>query len=487
MKKVFQSVFVAGLLTVLIACTTTPNDTPPDTTPDETPIKTAFGTPVGNALTQTFDATGGSFTEPSAGVTVKAFAGGFDSSTQVSVQPITNTLPDGIGMGVQISSSQPPKKPLIVRFAYGADEPDPNSLRLATQADDGSWFSLAPVKIDTVNRTVSAALPDSLPVAAKASSRVKPMAGLDLTRVVEYRAFYIKPKSATVKVGKSVDFVPWARVLEKEFCQSEDVPIDKPGDDALTTLCKPKKVVKEYPFTNDKAGFVRTWFVNGIDGGDSTIGTIKPKPTAGATYTAPAKVPSPNTVDVRFFSAKTGQNQNAFASAKVTIISEYNVVGDFTATGHLACSGYPAVADLTDHLEFKLANNDSTVGSPYLIESIQNQPTVNKNFRASIPVPGVTVTQDSTTEAFDVTTGSAVGASDTLEVSLEGQRQMGGCTVTYPPATGAPPMSHPAGSPVPSFVLFQFNLNAFTNDTQKVSVADPNPFGGTWEFTITRQ
>ena len=486
MRTVFQQLLFVSLLTSALVACWQPEDKPPVVDPpiDETPIKSAFGTPVGNAITQTFDATGGSFTEPSAGVTVKAFAGGFESSAQVSVQPITNTLPDGIGMGVAISSSQTPKKPLIVRFGYGADEPDPNSLRLAMQADDGAWWSLAPVKIDTVNRTVSAALPDILPIAAKASSRIKPMAGLDLTRVVEYRAFYMKPKSATVKVGKSVDFVPWARVLEKkEDCKKETST--GADDDGLTSLCNPKKVVKEYPFTNDKAGFVRTWFVNGIDGGDSTIGTIKPKPTAGATYTAPAKVPNPNVVDVRFFSAKTGQNQNAFASAKVTIISEYNVVGDFTATGHLACSGYLAVADLTDHLEFKLANNSSTVGSPYLIGSFQNQPTVNKNFRASIPVPGVTVTQDSTTEAFDATTGSAVGASDTLEVSLEGQRQMGGCTVTLPGPV--PPKSHPADSPVPSFVLFQFNLNAFTNDTQKLSVADPNPFGGTWEFTITRQ
>jgi hypothetical protein len=485
MRTIFQQLLFVSLLSALVACLQ-PEDKPPVVDPpiDETPIKSAFGTPVGNAVTQSFDATGGSFTEPSAGVTVKAFVGGFDSSTQVSVQPITNTLPDGIGMGVAISSSQPPKKPLIVRFAYGANEPDPNSLRLAMQADDGSWFSLAPVKIDTVNKTVSAALPETLPTIAGASSRVKPMAGLDLTRVVEYRAFYMKPKSATVKVGKSVDFVPWARVLEKEPCQSETAA---GSDDELVNLCKPKKVVKEYPFTNDKSGFVRTWFVNGIDGGDSTIGTVKPKPTAGATYTAPAKVPSPNTVDVRFLSAKTGQNQNAPASAKVTIISEYNVVGDFTATGHLACTGYGAVADLTDHVEFKLANNGSTIGSPYLIESIQNQPTVNKNFRSPAVLPGITVTQDSTTEAFDATTGSAVGAADSLEVLIEGQRQMGGCTITYPPNIGIPPLVHPAGNPVPTYVLFQFNLNAFTNDTQKVTVSDPNPFNGTWEFTITRQ
>ena len=479
MKNVFQIVTLVGLLAALIACPTAPNNTPPDTTPDETPIKTAFGTPVGSATTQTFDATGGSFTEPSAGVTVKAFAGGFDSSAQVSVQPITNTLPDGIGMGVAISSSQPPKKPLIVRFGYGADEPDPNSLRLAMQADDGAWFSLAPVKIDTVNKTISAALPETLPTVSGASSRVTPKAALNLKRVVKYLGFYMKPRSATVKVGKSVDFVPWARVLEKEFCQTEDIPGDKPGDDELTSLCRPKKVVKEYPFTNNKAGFVRTWFVNGTEGGDSTIGTLQPKPSVGATYTAPGKAPSPNTVDVRFFSAKTGENQNAYASAKVTIVeADYKVGGDFVWKGAQACPILLGTADLSGHVEFVLTNSQTNVGV-FALEAIQNQTTQNTNFKPT--ALGANLTQNEPTQ-IRLIGGRADPITGDVYMLLEYLASVGGCTETGPDGTK---VNYPAQT-IDHDIRLSFSENVFVNNTQTVTKVETSQSNWNWVYTITR-
>ncbi len=479
MQNVFRKFLIVSLLTALVSCLTPEN--PPVVEPpiDETPIKTAFGTPVGGAVTQTFDATGGTFNEPTTGVTVKAFAGGFDSSTQVSVQPITNTLPEGIGMGVEISSSQPLKKPLIVRFNYDVAEPDPNSLRLAVQTDDGSWFSLAPVKIDTVNKTVSAALPDSFPP-TKTSSQVKPKATLNLKRVVKYLGFYMKPENATVKVGKTAEFVPYARVLERI---NDCVPTVS-SDGELSTLC-PKPVVKAYPFTNNKAGFGRTWWVNGIEGGDSTNGTIQPKPTVGATYTAPTIVPFPNTVEVRFLSTKIGENPYAYTFAKVTIVgNNYKVVGDFTSVGYPACAGFVGIADLTDHVEFTLAETGSTTNFPYLVESIQNQVSENKNFRPSEYTTGATVTQNSLSEVLKATKGRGEfkGTLETLSVTLEGGSWTGGCTVKYPEIT----FNYPAGDTVPSAASFEFNLNAFVNNTQKVKGDDSSGFGS-WEFTITKQ
>lgn len=481
MKTVFQQLLFVSLLTsALVACITDPAAVDPPI--DETPIKSAFGTPVGSAVTQTIDAAGGTFSEVTTGVTVKAFAGTVDSSAQVTVQPITNTLPDGIGMGVEISSNQPLKRSLIVRFSYDSSEPDPNSLRLAMQGDDGSWFSLAPVKIDLVNKTVSAALPDSLPVTTKGSSRVKAMGGLDVKRVVEYLGFYMKPKSATVRVGKSVDFVPYARVLENEPCQSESAPND---DELVVKLCKPKKVVKEYPFTNSKSGFVRSWSVNSVVGGDSTNGTIKPNASVGATYTAPAKAPTPNMVTVSFASTDTQTKQKLEILANVTIVgADYRVVGDFTSVGYPACPSVVGIADLTDHLEFTLTETGNVKGYPYVIANIQNQASENKNFRASQYVTGGTVTQNSLSEVLNATKGHAEfqGTFDTLDVSVEGGAWTGGCTLKYPDVT----FNYPAGDTIPTTASFQFNLNSFDNNTQKVTGADQSGFG-TWKFTITRQ
>ena len=487
MKNVLQRLFsVSVLMTALVACLNTPPVVvPPVVDPpiDETPIKSGFGTPVGNALTQTIVAAGGSFSEATTGVTVKAFAGTVDVSAQVKVQPITNTLPDGIGMGVEISSTQPLKKPLIVRFSYDASEPDPSALRLALQADDGAWWSLSPVRVDTVNKTVSAALPDSLPTTANISSRVRPQGTLTVKSVVKYLAFYMKPKSATVKVGQSVEFVPYARVLKKFVCtENPSPPPVNPNDDELVNLC-PGPVVKDYPFTNDKSGFARSWYVNAIEGGDSIVGTVKSKPVAGATYTAPAKVPNPNTVTVTFFSGDLNSVKSALASTTVTIVSEYKVVGDFTSVGYPACYLAVGIADVSDHLEFTLAETGSTVGYPYLIANIQNQISENKNFRAS-QYAGGTVTQNSLSEVLNASKGHAefAGTEDTLAVSVDGGSWTGGCTLKYPDLT----FNYPPGETVPSSASFEFNLNGFNNNTQTVSAADPNGYG-TWKFTITRQ
>jgi hypothetical protein len=315
-RTMFAALMV-GLTLALTACPgggTGPTPPPSPPSPPSPPITTDFGTPVGSPVEGTMDATGGSLSEPTAAVTVRAIPGVYDSSAQVSVQPITNTLPGGIGLGAAIASSQALKKPLIVRFAYGADEPDRASLGIALQREDGSWVSLYPIVVNTANKTIAAALPDSLPAAG---APIKPTA-LDVRRVVRYQAFYIKPASATLKVDESVRFVPWARVVENECAVVGSIvrPLSDPVEDDLPALppCR-RAVVRDYPFTNTKPGFVRTWEVVG-----SGNGTVQPLSPAGATYTAPATAPSPNTVDVRFTSSFSDVNRPPVVLvAKVTI------------------------------------------------------------------------------------------------------------------------------------------------------------------------
>ena len=482
MRHVVQKILIVSLLVTLIACGT-PANKPPVVEPpiDQTPIKSAFGTPVGSAVAQTLDAAGGTFDEPTTGVTVKALAGGFDASTQLSVQPITNTLPGGIGMGVAISSSQPFKKPLIVRFGYGADEPDPHSLRLALQADDGSWFSLSPVKIDTVNRTVSAAVPESLTTVAGASGQVKPQGGLNVKRVVKYLSFYLKPGSATLKTGKSADFVPWARVLEKKNGCKEIVD----GlDEELASLPCPKPIIKDYPFTNDKTGFGRTWSVNGVVGGDSKNGMIEAKASVGATYTAPETAPSPNKVTLSFETTNTETKQKLIVLAAVTILgNNYEVVGNYTASQFPVCRD--GAADLRDQVKFVLAR---TPDGEFNVKEIQNQTTQQTNFQSTAD-PG-TATSTAPVEVFTLTDGIVdfdVAPTNT-RVDLDGKGSTGGCNTVYPPGGGLqfPPYDEPS-LPIPVFLDFSFNDSAFINNTQKVVGVGSHSIFGTWELTITRQ
>lgn len=323
-----RMVFVAlltGLTLALAAClgggtNTNPPPPLPPPEPPPPPITTDFGTPVGRPVEGTMDATGGSLTELTAAVTVRAIPGVFDSSATVSVQPITNPLPGGIGLGAAITSSQTLKKPLIVRFGYAADDGDPGGLGLALQSDDGSWISLYPVFVDTAKKTISAALPDSL-TATGASGRLKPTAGLNLRRVVKYLPFFMKPDRARVSVGKSLTFTPWARVKENVCLALRSIvrPSSDPSEDELPSLppCR-KEVQREYPFTNTKAGFIRSWEVIG-----SGNGTIQPLSPTGATYTAPGTKPNPNTVEVRFTSSFSDRNSPPVAlTARITIVGD---------------------------------------------------------------------------------------------------------------------------------------------------------------------
>src|SRR5262249_56751450 len=133
----------------------------------------------------------------------------------------------------------------------------------------------------------------------------------------------MKPASATVRIGNSIDITPWARVKERECL----------GTVCYGELCFPNcdTVVNDYPFTNSKPGDSRTWYVNDVENGNSTVGTIAAKATAGATFTAPAQKPSPDTVEVKFVSLNGSTGDFVFPHAKVKITADYDMTATFYA------------------------------------------------------------------------------------------------------------------------------------------------------------
>lgn len=79
-----------------------------------------------------------------------------------------------------------------------------------------------------------------------------------------------------------------------------------------------------------------TWSVNGIAGGDSTLGTITSNGAASALYVAPAIQPSPSTVNVTVTSV-ADPSKSATASVTITC-SATNTISPLTATVSLAQS-----------------------------------------------------------------------------------------------------------------------------------------------------
>jgi hypothetical protein len=327
---------IVSLIVALAACNPTPNQDPgtPDPSEGQPPLVTPVGTNVGNPVTQTIGATGGTVT--AGGVTVSAPAGAF-SSANLSVQPITGTL-NGAGQGVAISSDAAWGKYLTVTFPIEATDENPDGLGLAIQQKDGSWLSLEPVKVDKVAGTVSAGL-----LAPTNGAGLRTQDVTILYRLEKYQRFFIKPSSARVRVKEKQLFTPWSQA-GTERCPY--VPA-KPGEDDLVPLgmsCLPVVNKEPVPFWNQKDGFTRQWLVNGIPNGDATVGTISVSTTGkiGATYTAPANKPSPDKVTVTFESTniKTGWNlrQGGFPpTAEVTILDNIR-----TYTGTISVDGYDA-------------------------------------------------------------------------------------------------------------------------------------------------
>ena len=389
MKRLI-AVFMIGALALLSACgngETIPVN-PPVTPPPNTALVTPIGTNIGAPAVGSIGASGGTLSVGK--VTVSAPTGAF-SNAKLTLQPITDTF-NNAGQGVAISSDASWNKYLTVTFPIDPSEDSPESLGLAVQQSDGSWRSLEPVKVDVAAGTVSAGLPA---VTEVGTARVRAQGGLDLTRVIKFKRFYLKPARTTLKVKTSQSFLPYAQVLERpKGCKLP--PLDPNAD--LTPLA-PKcwyGVTREYPFTNDKDGFVRFWSVNGIRGGNATLGTISPSSGSGATYTAPDKKPSPETVTVSFTSLNNDTLSVVDPEASVKIIGDF--YGSYA--GSVAFSGsnptemtYTGQGNLTwtmiENLPNDLAKYEAA-GSMQVTTTIPGCSSVS----ASVPVMGTMIVFD---------------------------------------------------------------------------------------------
>jgi hypothetical protein len=307
------------LLGLLVSCwedSSTPT-LPTETLPQAEALVTAPGTAIGTPVTQTITATGGAVT--AGGIKLEVLPGTV-SGANLTLQPITDTL-NGSGQGIAISSSEAWSKYVKISFPIAPSDESPEGLGIAVQQADGSWLSLEPVKVDKAAGTVTAGLPATL---KSASLRAK--AGLKLTSVVKFKRFYFKPSNATVKVKKTQVFTPYAQVVQNEN-KNPNCGASTSSDD-LAPICEFRQVTREYPFTNNKDGFIRLWAVNAEAPGNPTIGTISSNNPSGATYTAPDKKPDPDTVTVTFQTLESETGNDLTLSAKVKIKApSYRVTG----------------------------------------------------------------------------------------------------------------------------------------------------------------
>lgn len=210
---------------------------------------------------------------------------------------------------------------------------------------------------DANARAASSSAPEAIGKARAWSLAPPPPPPPDWRVVVRFWRFFLRPATATVKVNGTRSFVPFARV-QSRILESTQV-VEPDPDEELVPLAP---LTPHYPFLNDKPGFARHWSVDDKSGGDSVVGTIAPTFPSGATYSAPARKPSPDTVRVTFTSVNQAHpNQRVSRSATVRIVEDviqtYAGTVDFEGTfGDLHYVGStPVTWRLTEHLPNDLA------------------------------------------------------------------------------------------------------------------------------------
>jgi hypothetical protein len=182
MKKFFTRSSYCLLLLVLISaliagCKKNGADTDNDenkpggkpSTPDTTktdpsgfkPKKYPAGTASGQATQKTIGAEGGNIILPDGLLTLKIPAGAVTAATNFSIQPVTNTLPEGVGRGKSyrlLPEGVNFKKPVELTFKYDASLLEgtvPEALYLAYQDNKGYWAIIPRSTLNKTNRTLT--------------------------------------------------------------------------------------------------------------------------------------------------------------------------------------------------------------------------------------------------------------------------------------------------------------------------------------------
>jgi hypothetical protein len=311
------------------------------TTTDELPVVTARGAPLGELTGRTLGTAGGQLQSHDGLVTVELPPGALQADTATETQPVANTAPDGRGTGLAVRLAALPRLPLTLKLRYAPEQDDEaDGLRIALQRPGGDWISLPLTSIDKTTRTLQAQVPPEILATGTAGAlSAAPRAatvGIEF-HVVRYLAFHLKPRTARVKVGQTLELVPYARVrgYDTEIGTCEPLP-----DGRRICILQPMLETRELPFTNDKPGYIRSWWVSAVKGGNATVGTIVPRGAVGAVYTAPATVPNPSTVRVLFHSLDTSTLR------KVDLIALVDVWDD-AWTGQFTAIDGPSIAGTT--------------------------------------------------------------------------------------------------------------------------------------------
>lgn len=256
-KQIFFSRFYLLLFCCIFLVACKKKDITPDPYTDLEPAITAIGTPVGAPVAKSIGSAGGSLISPDGRLELKIPAGALNSSINITIQPVTNEAPGGLGLAYDLLPNGTKfSKPATIIFHYTDDVDDyfPYFSYIAYQDSSNMWVADEVQRdFDTVAKTVS----------------------------LEISHFTIWAVGTIYYIGAD----PWQ--LEKNqtsrISAEQTIRLDRSG-----------KRSPLHPVPHDKLG---TWKVNGRNGGNDTDGRISGS-GATAVYVAPARIDNQREVRV---------------------------------------------------------------------------------------------------------------------------------------------------------------------------------------------
>lgn len=275
-------------------------DTPP---PSTGPVPTAVGQPAGAPVTRTLGTGGGTLMSADGRLIVNVPPGALIDTTTISIQPITNHAPHGLGLAYRLGPEGLTfEQPVEIVFRYSdADLANisPGGLGVAFQDAQRYWQAVRGVRLDQATQTLT----------------------VSTTRFSDwtyYEQFKLDPTSASVRTNASV-------ALTVRRCTTE-----VPGEPLLARL-----VPACEPLVPSEDAFLSAPAVNGVAGGNAAAGTVRYDAPATVTYTAPAQKPAVNPVAVSI-ELESGLAPLVGGIPKVLLVANVTVVGADAWAGTVA-------------------------------------------------------------------------------------------------------------------------------------------------------
>jgi hypothetical protein len=302
MKKI---VFVPLLVWLITTVSCRKNDPTVETVASTKGTVKPKGKPMGNAITKTIGASGGTLSSADGIVTLTVPADALNRSTVFSIQPIENTLPNGIGSAYRLLPDGITfSKPVTLTFKYNESSLSGSATDLlwtAYQSAEGIWKAQRKTDLNSADKTAS----------------------ITTTHFSDWGLF----ESMSLKVERTI--------LEP----NQSTALEVTGVNLLSTIDNPESDVEE----QSNAEKIRNWKLTGG-------GTLTPL-VSKATYKAPAAAPTPNpvtvSVEITNIQTKAGPKAKVILFAYITIADEYldlNIGGAsyrLTQCHSLLINGFP--------------------------------------------------------------------------------------------------------------------------------------------------